>query len=186
MCVTFLLNTPIPFLPLQILWVNLLTDAFPALALGVDTPEEDIMTLKPRDPKQSIFKDLLSFSLLAGFLSSASSLYLYFAHLDNYTIEHTRTLVFTSIVVFELFLVFAIRYKDKHFFTGFFKNKFLLGSVLFSLSLQMLAVYLPFFQTVLKTHPLSLVDWFWIGGLAASCMLIIELWKLFQPKSTTV
>ena len=85
-CVTFLLNVPIPFLPLQILWVNLLTDAFPALALGVDTPEDDIMTLRPRDPKQSIFKDLLSFSILAGFLSSASSLYLYFAHINDYSI----------------------------------------------------------------------------------------------------
>ncbi|MEK9159560.1 MAG: cation-translocating P-type ATPase [Patescibacteria group bacterium] len=185
-CVTFLLNVPIPFLPLQILWVNLLTDAFPALALGMDTPEDDIMTLKPRDPKQSIFKDLLSFSILAGILSSATSLYLYFSHLEEYSIEHTRTLVFTSIVVFELLLVFAIRYKDKHYFTGFFKNKLLLVSVFFSLGLQVLGIYLPFFQTVLETHPLSVRDWLEIGGLSAACMVIIEIWKRFQPKSTTV
>lgn len=185
-CVTFFLNVPIPFLPLQILWVNLLTDAFPALALGMDPPEDDIMTLKPRDPKQSIFKDLLNFSILAGFLSSITALYLYFSHLQEYSIEHTRTLVFTSIVVFELFLVFAIRYKDKHYFTSFFKNKLLLLSVLFSLGLQVLAIYLPFFQAVLETHPLSLNDWLEIGGLAAACMVIIEIWKRFQPKSTHV
>lgn len=185
-CFTFLLNVPIPFLPLQILWVNLLTDAFPALALGVDTPEDDIMTLRPRDPKQSMFKDLMKFSILAGFLSSISSLYLYFAHLNEYSIEHTRTLVFTSIVVFELLLVFAIRYNDKHYFTNFFKNKLLLLSVAFSLGLQVLGIYLPFFQTVLKTYPLSLNDWTQIVGLSIACMMIIEVWKAFQPKSNHV
>ncbi len=185
-CITFLLNLPIPFLPLQILWVNLLTDAFPALALGMDSGEKDIMSLRPRDPKQSIFKDLIAFSLLAGFLSSVSSLYLYFGSLNETTLEHTRTIVFTSIVVFELMLVFAIRYPDKHYFTGFFKNKFLILSVLFSIGLQFLALYNPFLQKVLQTYPLSFSDWLLITGLAAICMVIIEIWKKFQPNSTHV
>lgn len=184
--VIFLLGFPLPILPLQVLWVNLLTDALPAIALGTDNAEKDIMTLKPRDPKQSIFKELMSFSLLAGILSALVSLFLYFHTVNVYSIEKTRTLMFTTIVVFELFLVFSVRFSDKHFFTGFFKNKLLLFSVVLSLSLQLLAIYTPFMQKILETEALSKTDWLWMLGLCAGAVSIIEIWKLSRPKSTHV
>lgn len=184
--VVFLMGYPIPFLPLQILWVNLLTDALPAIALGTDNAEKDIMTLKPRDPHQSIFKELISFSLLAGILSALVSLFLYFRTVDVYSIEKTRTLMFTTIVVFELFLVFSVRFSDKHFFTGFFKNKLLLFSVILSLGLQLIAIYTPFMQKILETEALSKTDWLWMLGLCAGAVSLIEVWKLSRPKSTHV
>jgi len=184
--VVFFLGFPLPFLPLQVLWVNLLTDALPAIALGVDNAEDDIMTLKPRDPRQSIFKDFMGFSLLAGALSALVSLFLYFHVVNEYSIEKTRTLMFTTIVIFELFLVFSVRFSDKHFFTGFFKNKLLLFSVVLSLGLQLIAIYAPFMQNILKTEALSKTDWLWMLCLCVGAISLIEIWKLFRPKSTQV
>lgn len=180
--VTFLLGFPLPFIPLQILWVNLLTDALPAIALGTDKGEADIMNLKPRNPKQGILKELVSFSILAGVLSSAVSLFLFLTVVDDYSIEKTRTLMFSTIVVFELFLVFSVRFEEKHFFTHFFSNKLLLMSVVMSILLQLFAVYHPWMQTLLETEALSVQDWVMMLGASLVAILILELWKHFRVK----
>ncbi len=180
--VVFLMGMPIPFLPLQILWVNLLTDALPAIALGTDVPDDDIMKLKPRNPKESIWHELLHFSLIAGFLASIVSLVLYFHTVNTTSIEHTRTLMFTTIVVFELMLVFSVRFSNSHYFTHFWKNKLLLFGVAFSALMQIAAIYHPAFQKVLETQALTANDWFWILGMCAGGILIIEVWKHFRPK----
>ena len=184
--VVFLAGYPLPFLPLQLLWVNLLTDALPAIALGTDTSEKDIMNLKPSNPQQSIFKDLLHFSILAGLLSAAISLFLYFEVVGQYSIEHTRTMMFTVIVVFELMLVFSVRFVDKSYFTSFFKNKFLLFSVLLSSGIHLLGIYLPFLQQFLQTDALGLKDWLLIIGLCVAGIAVIEVWKKFQKPSAHV
>ncbi len=182
----FLLGYPLPFIPLQILWINLLTDALPALALGTDVPEEGIMQLHPHSPHRSLWRDLLAFSLLAGFLSSAISIFLYFKVLSTGSIEHTRTLLFTTVVIFELLLVFSVRFSDKFYFTSFFKNKFLLFSILFSLALQLLAIYTKPMQKVLHTEPLTQNDWMLMLSLTIVAITIIEIWKKFQKPETTV
>ena len=184
--IVFILGYPIPFLPLQILWVNLLTDAIPGIALGMDVPEKGIMKLKPRDPNSSIWRDLLTFSAFAGMLSTGASLILYFSHINDYSIEHTRTLILTLTVVYELLLVFVVRYSHDHFFTNFFKNKLLLFGILASLGIQLFALYNPWMQKLLSTTPLNLEDWLWILGLVAGPIIIMEVWKKFQSKSTHV
>jgi P-type Ca2+ transporter type 2C len=180
--VIFLLGFPLPFIPLQILWVNLLTDALPAIALGTDVPDDDIMKLKPRNPKASIWGELLHFSLIAGLLSAAVSLFLYFKDINTSSIEHTRTLMFTTIVIFELLLVFSVRFGYKHYFTHFLKNRLLLFGVALSFFLQILAIYTPGLQKVLQTEALTLQDWIWIVGLCGAAIVIIEIWKQFRPK----
>ena len=180
--VIFLLGFPIPFLPLQILWVNLLTDALPAIALGMDTPDKDVMKLKPRNPKGSIFKELLAFSILAGLISAIISIVVYFKVLPGGSIEHTRTLMFTIIVIYELMLVFSVRNPYGNYFKNFFSNKLLLFSVVASLALQLLAIYLPGLQNIFETVPLTANDWAIIilpcmGGIA-----LIEAWKRFRTK----
>lgn len=184
--VVFLLGFPLPLLPLQILWINLLTDSLPAIALGSDTAEKDIMSLKPRNPKANIFKELLSFSIVAGLLSAGVSLLIFFHSVKFDTIEHTRTLMFTTIVIFELFLVFSVRFEDKHYFTAFFKNHFLFLSVLFSLTMQLLVIYLPFFQKIFKTEPLGFSDWTHIVLYSVAAILLLEIWKAFQKKTDHV
>jgi P-type Ca2+ transporter type 2C len=184
--VVFLMGLPIPFLPLQILWVNLLTDALPAIALGTDVPDEDIMKLKPRNPRDSIWHELLHFSLIAGLISAAISLFLYFQTVHTTSIEHTRTLMFTTIVVFEMMLVFSVRFAKKNYFTHFTKNKLLIFGVLLSIFLQLFAIYHPAFQSVLQTEALTATDWAWMLSLCASGIIIIEIWKYFRPAPTHV
>lgn len=184
--VIFLLGAPLPFLPLQILWVNLLTDALPAVALGLDKADDNLMDLPPRHSKVSIWKDLVTFSALAGILSAGVSLIIYFINIDTVALPYIRTLLLSTIVIFEMGLVFSVRSPDKNFFTGFFRNPFLLFSVVFSLALQLLAVYNPVFQRVLGTMALETKDWILVLELCIGAWLIIEIWKAFQPKKTTV
>lgn len=183
--IVFAVGNPMPFIPLQILWVNILTDALPAIALGMDTPEENIMSLKPRDPKESIIKKILAFSFIAGIISTAITLIVYFEGLKRYSFEEVRTLVFTTIVMFEIFLVFSIRYERHGYFKNFFKNKILLASVVISFLLQLFAIYNPFMQKVLKTVPISLYEWIFISGLCIIGIIMIEIWKRFTYRRNT-
>jgi len=184
--IIFLMGYPLPLLPLQILWINLLTDALPGIALGMDVGDKDIMKLKPRDPKSSIWKELLTFSVIAGLLSTTASLFLYFKSVNDFDIDHTRTMILTLTVVYELLLVFVVRYGNKHFFTNFFKNKLLLFGVLASIGIQFFAIYNPWMQEILDTTPLSLQDWIWILELVFIPIIILEVWKYFRPKPTHV
>jgi Ca2+-transporting ATPase len=184
--VIFALGDPIPFLPLQILYVNLLTDALPAIALGLDKSEADLMQLPPREAKKSIWRDLVKFSALAGVLATAISLTLFYINLHTTSLPYLRTLLMTSAVVFEMGLAFSIRFPDKHFFHGFFKNPLLLFSVALSLGLQFLATTSVPFQRILDTMALSGKDWGLIVGLCVLSWIVLELWKLMTPKSSTV
>jgi len=184
--IVFFMGLPIPFIPIQILWINILTDALPALALGVDVPDKDVMKLKPRNPKGSIFKELVLFSMVAGLIATAVSLTIYFRSINIHEIEYTRTLMITTIVVFELFLAFSVRHDKAHYFTNFFKNKYLLLSIVGSLILHMLTVYAPPLQKVLETRPIMPIDWAWIVGLSAVAIMIIEIWKKFRKPADHV
>jgi len=176
-----------PLLPLQILWINLMTDALPALALGVDTGEKDIMSLKPRKTGASLWKEVLGFSIVAGVLCTILCIFLYLKELsEGSSIGYIRTLIFTSIVVFELLSVFSARFEDKHYFTDFFKNKALLASIVLSFMLQILALRLGFLQKILGTQVLENEDWVWMLGLSLIGIVILEIWKSFRPKAIHV
>lgn len=178
----FVLGGPIPFVPLQILWVNLLTDSLPALALGVDEGEEDLMKKAPRKNGESILKDLIGVGLLAGLLCAAACLALYFYYKDSSSLPHLRTVLLCTIVVFEMLLVFSVRSENKHYFHRFFSNPYLLLGVASSVVLQILAVYLPFLQKVLKTAPLTGQDWVNITATCAVGILVLEIWKLVKNR----
>jgi len=180
--VVFAMDLPIPFIPLQILWINLLTDALPAIALGVDTPEKDIMKEYPRDPNSNIFKELISFSLVAGIIAALVSLYLYFSYLNTVSLNHLRTIIFTTAVMFELILVFSVRSETKHYFTNFFSNKLLWLSIGLSFGLQLFVVYSKNMQKIFETVPLNLSDWIHIMGFIFLGIGLIELWKMVRER----
>lgn len=184
--IVFLLGFPIPFLPLQILWINLLTDSLPGIALGMDGKDDGIMELKPRNPRSSIWKELLAFSVLAGFLSTVAALLLYFTHIQKESIDQVRTMIVTLTIVSKLLLAFSVRFEDRHFFTHFFKNKLLLLAVLLCFGLQILAIYHPWMQEVLGTTALSAQDWMWIMGASLIPCTGMEIWKRFRKPSTHV
>jgi Ca2+-transporting ATPase len=102
-----LLGLPLPFLPIQILWINLLTDSLPALALGFDTKSKDIMKRNPRNPKESVLHKMLPFVISAGVLAAIVSLGLFIYEMKTTgSVEKARTIVFTTAVMFELIFVF--------------------------------------------------------------------------------
>lgn len=182
-----LLGYDSPLLPLQILWINLMTDALPALALGIDSGEKDIMNLKPRKSGASLWKEVLGFSIIAGILCTILCVFLYIKELNQGSpLGYIRSLIFTNIVVFELLCVFSARFEDKHYFTHFFKNKALLASIILSLGLQILALNLGFLQKILGTQSLQIEDWLWTFGLSVIGVIALEIWKSFRPKTTHV
>jgi len=171
---------PLPLLPIQLLWVNLITDSTPALALGVDPPDKDIMRRRPRPPKQSIFYKMKYFLVVATLISLAASLSAYFAGFFTRPIEETRTIVLTTVVMFELFLVLTCRSDDRPLYkVGFFTNKKLLWAVALSLAFHLIAIYSPL-STLLKVSPLTLADWGIIIPLALSGLVFFEIRKIVR------
>ena len=179
-----LLGLARPLIPIQILWVNLVTDGFPALALGVEPPEEGIMTRKPRDPKESIFAEgrgrgiveaglLMSILVLAGFYFFGGSG------------RHATTLAFSLLVFVQLAHTINCRSEKKSIFEiGIFSNKYLVGAVLLSVVLQLSIVYIPVLQPLFKTVPLTGGDWILILVLSSLIVIVGELKKRIAQWNT--
>ena len=173
-----LLGMPLPLVPLQLLWVNLVTDGLPALALGFDTKDKDIMKRKPRNPKETIMYKLLPFIIAGGILFGLSSLLMFYLEFKDGTIEKARTMAFTTVVIFELIFVFNCRSEDKSVWRiNPFSNRLLILAVLTGLLLQIAIVYVPILNTWFKTVPLHPFDWLIITLISATGLLIIP--KIF-------
>ncbi|MDW7673747.1 MAG: calcium-transporting P-type ATPase, PMR1-type [Bacillota bacterium] len=161
---------PLPLLPIQILWVNLVTDGLPAMALGVDNNDPDIMSRKPRSPKESVFSQGLGRKIVFRGVQIAVGTLVVFVLglvLSGYNVELARTMAFTTLVFSQLFHVFDCK-SERHsvFEVGVFSNPYLIGAVIISASMQMTVLYVPFFQSVFKTVPLSGLEWMIILAVA--------------------
>jgi Ca2+-transporting ATPase len=179
----------LPFLlPVQILWMNLVTDGLPALALGVDPSAPDIMDRKPRDPKESpITKGMIAIMIVVGLIMAIGTLTIYYltapANPTDEQISHSRTMAFTTLVMFQMFFVFSARSPYIPLYKlGFFTNKKLILAVGVSLLLQCLIIYLPPMQAAFSTYPLQLMDWLLIVLVASSVMIIMESYKIVRSK----
>ncbi len=176
-----MLNLPLPLLPLQILWMNLITDGLPALALGVEVPEPDIMKRKPRDPREKILnRSVLTYVILVGFIYVIGTLGLFYLELANET--KARTMAFTVIIMFEMFHALAIRSYMPIYKIGFFSNKKLIIAIASSVVLQAMVIYVPFFNVIFDTVPLSAMDWVKIILVSSSIFFILEAHKLLKHK----
>jgi Ca2+-transporting ATPase len=151
-----LLGMPLPLLPLQILWINLVTDGLPSLALSVERPEQDVMKRPPNDPRGSIFGQGLGVHIIwVGFLMAAAALGMGYWAWRNGD-PGWRTMVFTTVTLSQLFHTLVIRsFRVSIFKLGFFSNPALAWTVLGTLALQMAVVYVPFLQGVFKTVAMS-------------------------------
>ncbi|MBL7206457.1 MAG: calcium-translocating P-type ATPase, SERCA-type [Candidatus Aenigmarchaeota archaeon] len=146
----------VPLTVIQILWINLVTDGMPALALGVDPGAKDIMEKTPRSPKEKIMsKSMLLDMFIIGIIMAVAGLWLFWSELPLGA-ARARTVVFTMVVVFEMARVQGVRLKYK---VGFFANRKLIYAILGSVVLQIAVVYLPFFQGIFQTVPIGLYDW---------------------------
>jgi len=181
--VAALVGLPLPLIAVQILWMNLLTDGLPALALGVDPPNKGIMDRPPRDPKEkTINRDTWIFSAFVGIIMMVGTLVLFYNNL-NQGIESARTMAFSTIVMFQMFNVFNSR-SDESIFKSedMFNNKYLLVAISASILLQLAVVYLPFLQPLFGTVALTPIDWLWVVGVGLLVVVGVEAKKLLLPK----
>ncbi len=150
------LGLPIPLLPIHILWINLVTDGVPGLALAAEPGEKDIMARPPRDPKESIFaKGLGAHIIWVGLLMGCVSILTQALFIDSAK-THWQTMVFTVLCLSQMGHVLAVRSEKESFFgQGALSNKPLFGAVLLTFALQMATIYVPFLNPVFKTAPLT-------------------------------
>ncbi|MFA5042481.1 MAG: cation-translocating P-type ATPase [Kiritimatiellia bacterium] len=181
------MGMPLPLLPIQILWMNLVTDGLPALALSVEPAERDIMRRRPRRLTDNILGQGMGWHILwVGLLMCAVSLGAGYwvaglgkAHGGGQdVIAHFRTVVFTTLTFLQLAHVMAIRSNRQSLFTvGVFTNKPLLGAVLLTIVLQLALVYAPFLQKFFQTAPLSAFDLAICAVLSSTLFWAVELEK---------
>ncbi|HBZ86852.1 MAG: hypothetical protein A2509_01155 [Candidatus Edwardsbacteria bacterium RIFOXYD12_FULL_50_11] len=186
-----MLNLPLPLLPIQILWINLVTDSLPALALSNEPPEADIMKRAPRPPAESLFaRGLWAQVLFSGLLMAAGCLLMFHwaigRHIEMGQTRETaeimaRTMVFMTMSFYQLFNALAIRSDKRSFFalapSG---NWYLYGAVLITALLQLGAVYLPVLQPVFKTAPVGGLDLLACIVVSSSILVAVELEKLIR------
>jgi Ca2+-transporting ATPase len=168
-----------PLEPIQILWINLLTDGLPALALGVEPPEKDIMKRPPRHPKEGVLTKKTSLmTLLVGCLVAGAVLGAYLIGLGFWP-ESAKTIAFSTLVLDELWRAFAYRSEKRTIFQlGFLSNKSLLWAVGSSLLLLAIVIFVPPLHAVFKTGSLTIGQWGVVLGFSFIPAFLIEMTKL--------
>lgn len=175
-----LVGLPSPLLPIQILWVNLVTDSLPALALGVDPAEGDIMRRKPRNPQQGIFTtgSKRSMVVLGAFVGCITLVGFLVGWLGRQSVEEGRTIAFATLGMSQLFHVFNFRsLRGSLFRRGVFGNPQLVAAVLVSVALQFAVFFISPLAKIFKVVPLVATEWLLVIGLSASTILFGEFWK---------
>lgn len=185
---------PTPLLPTQILWINLTTDTLPAIALGIDPGDKDVMKNKPRNPKESFFAKGASFrAILGGSLIGILTLVAFYFGLRQYgyslgsknipeaVLTYARTMSFVVLAGSQLFYSLTMRNPIKSIFQiGLFSNMYLIGAIIVGFILQLGVISVPFLANSFKVHNLSLGDWGLVIGFSLVPLLVNELIKIFM------
>jgi len=179
---SLIMGLPLPLIPLQILWINLVADGLPALAFTMEIGEKDIVFEKPRKRNEPVLN--LQIKLLILFISVGINIpffivyYLLLSKGYGYSLEHIRTIIFTSFSISTLLYSFSCRsLRHLIFQKNIFSNKFLNASVMLGIAFQLLAIYEPHLQDALRTVPLNIYDWSIVIIFSAFSIIIIESTK---------
>ena len=175
---SIIFNLPLPLLPLQILWVNLVTDTPPALAL-IKEPGEDVMS-KPRKEK-SLLDGIFWFVMAAGLVSVISELLIFHYGLAYTTLEKARTMVMFSVMGFEVFFVFSCRSNKTLKEIGFFSNKYIFYGILAMIVINLILVFTPL-ASYFGVENLSLFEWFLVLLASLPGLVVFEAWKIIKKK----
>ena len=183
MLVASLCGLPAPLLPIHILWINLVTDGLPALALGMDPVDADIMRRPPRDPAEPVVNRRRGLVMvLQGAFIAACSLgaFIWVRFLEGEPLENARTAAFIVLSCAQLFHAFNCRHATRSLFQlGLFTNYKLVLAVAISAALQLVAVSVPFLETIFKTVTLGPQDWLLVIALSSLPLWLMEIVKIF-------
>lgn len=176
--VATMLNWTILF-PIHILWVNLVTDTLPALALGVEKSEKDVMKQKPRRTKSSFFSDGVGFSIAyQGIFKGMLTLAAYFIGLTLYSEEIAITMAFATLGLIQLTHSLNVRSNTKSLFRlGLFSNMYLIGAIAISAVLQLIVIVVPFFNEIFKVKQLNMEQWGIVLAASIAIIPIVEVAK---------
>jgi Ca2+-transporting ATPase len=180
----------LPLVATQILWINLVTDGAPALALGLDPADPALMRLPPRPAAERVITGRMWRGIFfVGAIMAAGTLYVIDASLPGGFVQgagslrYAQTMAFTTLILFQLFNVFNARSGDESAFRGLFENGWLWGAVTLSVALQVVVVYTPFLQRAFSTEGLSASDWLRCVVVASSVLWLRELEKILRALS---
>ena len=177
-----LMGMPLPLLPIQILWINLVTDGVPAVALGFEAAERDVMSRPPYNPREGIFArglgwQILIMGLIIGLISLGTGYWFWNAGTDS---KAWQTMVFTMLTFCQMAYALCVRKQTQSLFTqSWLSNPALLLAIGVTLTLQLILIYVPFFNAVFRTTPLRPAE---LGICAVGALVVIlitELKKLF-------
>lgn len=186
--VSILMKLPVPLLPIQLLWLNLVTDSFPALALGVEKGDEDIMNQPPRDPQEPILDKKTSIRItvqsIAITIATIGAYQYGLHHFTEHSLEGARTIAFVTLILAELLRSYSARSESHTVMSiGMFSNRALTLGTVFSLFMTLIVVYIPFMRTLFHTVFLGAEEWSRIIPFALIPFVVGEVYKLFH-KST--
>lgn len=176
---------PLPILPAQILWVNLVEDSLPAIALSFEKTEKGTMERKPENSKAPLLtKEMKAVIFVIGLVTDFILLGLFIWLLGKkLDIMEVRTIIFAALVIDTIFYVFSCKNLRKNIWQiNIFSNPFLILSWIFAIIMLVGAIYIPFLQVLLKTTPLNGFDWILVGGIGIINLFLIEIIKLFFKK----
>ncbi|WP_166238128.1 calcium-translocating P-type ATPase, SERCA-type [Paenibacillus turpanensis] len=183
MFLAMMAGMPLPLVPIQILWVNLVTDGLPAMALGVDQAEKDLMQHKPRGAKENIFARRLGWKIISrGIAIGICTLAAFWIALKEGDLIKAQTVAFCTLVMAQLIHVFDCRSSRSIFHRNPLQNKWLVLAVISSLLLMLPVIYVESLQPIFKTTALNLTDWLLVLGFAAFPTVFFGLGSVFSPK----
>lgn len=184
--VSILMNLPVPLLPIQLLWLNLVTDSFPALALGVEPGEADIMEQPPRDPNEPIITKSMRIGIIGQSIAiciAVIGVYLYGLSVFGDNINGARTMAFATLIFAELLRSFSAR--SEHYTIakiGLMSNKTLFFATLLSFVLMLVVLYVPFMQNLFHVITLGLREWAIIIPASFLPLVVGEVSKMIRYK----
>ncbi len=182
--VGLILGLKSPLLAIQLLWINLVTDSLPAIALGLEKPEKDIMKRKPIDSKKGIFANgLWNKIILEGTMIGVLTLVAFSIGNKYYTLEVARTMAFLAIGFLELIHSINVKNEKSIFESGLFENKYLVGSFILGIFIQTIVVIVPAFANVFEVVPLNLTQWIITIAISIFPIPVIELQKKIDSKN---
>ncbi len=176
-----LMNWTILF-PIHILWVNLVTDTLPALALGMEPAESGVMKRKPRSLKESFFANGVGASILyQGVVEGLLTLTAFYVGFSKWSPETGITMAFASLALIQLAHSMNARSATESIFTlGFLKNRYLIGAIAIAAALQISVIAIPGLNTIFRVEHLNGEQWLWVAALSIAIIPIVEIVKLFK------
>lgn len=185
--ISILLNLPVPFLPIQLLWLNLVTDSFPALALGVEAGDTDIMNRDPRNPQEPLLDKQLKITVIVQSLAiTVSTLVAYFIGLkwhgtEGLGLEYARTMAYATLIMSELLRAYSARsITDTIFKIGPFSNRKLVYATIFSFILMVIVMYVPGIRDVFGLDNIGVMEWIVILIASFIPLIIGEIQKVVR------